>query len=71
MFETGKAFHEKYYCRMAQKRTPQETPLSVRLTITEKVALTQAAHAQGMNRNAYVREVLNKSLPKELRRATK
>jgi uncharacterized protein (DUF1778 family) len=56
---------------MSQVKPRQENPLTVRLTTTEKAALTQAAHAQGMNRNAYVREVLNKSLPKELRRATK
>ncbi len=56
---------------MAYDENTREAPLTVRLTTTEKAALTQAAHAQGMNRNAYVREVLNKSLPKELRRATK
>jgi len=56
---------------MAYDEKMREAPLTVRLSAIEKAALTQAAHAQGINRNAYVREVLNKSLPKELRRATK
>jgi len=54
---------------MAQQKNARESPLTVRLTNAEKEALTQAASAQGMNRNAYVREVLNKSLPKESRYA--
>ena len=52
---------------MAQRKTPQEAPLTVRITSAEKQALSEAAAAKGMNRNAYVREVLNKSLPKESR----
>ena len=49
---------------MAQKRTPQETPLSLRITATEKSALTQAAYAHGMNRNAYIRKILNEAIKK-------
>jgi uncharacterized protein (DUF1778 family) len=52
---------------MAQRKTPQETPLSVRMTSAEKEALSQAAAAKGLNRNAFVRQVLNAQLPKAQR----
>ena len=52
---------------MAQRKTPQEAPLSVRMTSAEKEALSQAAAAKGLNRNAFVRQVLNAQLPKAQR----
>jgi uncharacterized protein (DUF1778 family) len=52
---------------MAQRKTPQENPLTIRVTATEKAALTQAAQAHGLTRNAFVREILNQHIPKEAR----
>jgi predicted HicB family RNase H-like nuclease len=52
---------------MAQRKTPQEAPLTVRITSAEKEALSQVAAAKGLSRNAFVRQVLNAQLPKEQR----
>jgi uncharacterized protein (DUF1778 family) len=52
---------------MAYDEKTREAPLTVRLTGTEKAALTQAAQAHGLNRNAFVREILNQHIPKEAR----
>jgi|AntAceMinimDraft_11_1070367.scaffolds.fasta_scaffold10971_4 uncharacterized protein (DUF1778 family) len=52
---------------MEQKKREREAPLTVRITATEKSALTQAAQAHGLTRNAFVREILNQHIPKEAR----
>jgi uncharacterized protein (DUF1778 family) len=54
---------------MAQHKSEREAPLTVRLTSAEKQALSEAAAAKGMNRNAYVRQVLNAHLPEAKRHA--
>ena len=54
---------------MRKRKTPQISPLSVRLTNEEKEALTEAAKVEGMNRNAYVRQVLNIALTEKRRTA--
>ncbi len=52
---------------MGQQKRDREAPLTVRMTSAEKEALSQAAAAKGLNRNAFVRQVLNAQLPKAQR----
>jgi len=55
---------------MAQQKRDREAPLTMRITSAEKQALSEAAAAKGMNRNAYVRQVLNAQLSKAQRHAS-
>jgi|688.fasta_scaffold2701159_2 uncharacterized protein (DUF1778 family) len=52
---------------MAQQKRDREAPLTVRMTSAEKEALSQAAAAKGLSRNAFARQVLNAQLPKAQR----